>query len=77
MMRYARVSVKVNVFETLQNGKWNDEVCTQVRPGFVCKAKKTPVSATQAPYQKNCPPVIKIQTCTLLLFVHKYSKCFV
>jgi hypothetical protein len=37
-----------------QNGKWNDERCTDIRPGFVCKTPKSAVSATQAPYHDGC-----------------------
>ncbi|XP_060558401.1 macrophage mannose receptor 1-like [Ruditapes philippinarum] len=38
----------------LSNGKWNDERCTDIRPGFVCKTPKSAVSATQAPYHDGC-----------------------
>lgn len=38
----------------LSNGKWNDERCSDVRSGYVCKAPKAVVSATQAPYHKGC-----------------------
>ncbi|XP_052254421.1 macrophage mannose receptor 1-like [Dreissena polymorpha] len=39
----------------LDAGRWNDEVCSMVRPGMICKTSKTAVSATQAPYQIGCP----------------------
>ena len=43
--------------ELFQTAKWNDEVCSMSRPGFICKAPKGAVSATQAPYRVGCPDV--------------------
>ncbi|XP_052806091.1 macrophage mannose receptor 1-like [Mya arenaria] len=39
----------------LASGRWNDEVCSMVRPGFICRKAKHAVSATQAPYSVGCP----------------------
>ncbi|XP_053409086.1 macrophage mannose receptor 1-like [Mercenaria mercenaria] len=38
----------------LSNGKWNDERCADTRTGYICKARKKAVSATQAPYIQGC-----------------------